>query len=135
MSQWPVLRNTDWLLTVGGKSRSFQRYWNRCFDSAYEGKVDSWAYRWTFSCWSQSGLCILPAHNLVRNIGFGEDATHTRGNGNRLSVRLEQLIFPLSHPLNVVRNYAADHWTEVNIFNDRLIHKVKARLSLFFVRL
>src|SRR3712207_7270498 len=31
------------------------------------------------SCWSQSGLAVVPEVNLVSNIGFGPAATHTRG--------------------------------------------------------
>jgi hypothetical protein len=115
MSLWPALRETDWLLGVGSGSRAFQRYWTGIFDQAYAGKVDSWAYRWTFSCWSQNGLSILPARNLVKNIGFDSDATHTAGTGH-LSLELERVEFPLVHPPCMVRDVEADAWTDLNIY-------------------
>jgi hypothetical protein len=117
MSLWPELRDTDWLLGVGSGSRPFQRYWTDIFDSAYAGKVDTWDYQWTFSCWAQHGLTILPARHLVTNIGFGEGATHTKGN-NILEAELnrESLDFPLTHPPVMVRDVVADKWSDCHVF-------------------
>ena len=129
MNQWLKLRDTDWLLTIGDGNRDFQRYWTRIFDRAYAQKVDSWAYRWTFSCWAQSGLTILPACNLVKNIGFDEDATHTKGNSGRLSkLPLESLTFPLSHPPSIIRDYVADRWSDLNHFKLDRINQIKKKL-------
>lgn len=131
MSQWPKLRNTNWLLTIGDGNRNFQRYWTRIFDQAYAQKVDSWAYRWTFSCWAQSGLTILPALNLVKNIGFDENATHTKsknGSHKLSTLPLESLTFPLSHPSNVIRDYEADRWTEKNHFKHNWNRYIKSQL-------
>lgn len=116
MSLWPELRKSDWLLGVGSGSRFFKHCWTETFDQAYAGKVDSWAYRWTFSCWAQNGLTILPARNLVANIGFGEDATHTQGsNHGGSNLQLEALDFPLAHPLDMVRDVVADRWTDCHM--------------------
>ena len=41
------------------------------------GKPDTWDYQWTYTCLINSGLTIVPACNLVENIGFDESATHT----------------------------------------------------------
>lgn len=118
MAMWPELRDTDWLLSIGDGSRLFQKYWTNIFDIAHEGKkVDSWAYRWTFSCWAQSGLTILPARNLVTNIGFGDDSTHTSDSGHIESRSiLERMDFPLEHPPYMVRDVDADAWTDSHIF-------------------
>jgi hypothetical protein len=115
MSLWLALRDSDWLLGIGSGSRPFQRYWTDIFDQAYANKVDSWAYRWLFSCWVQNGLAILPARNLVINIGFGEDATHTKGS-NSLELKLEALDFPLTHPPYILRDVEADRWTDRHVF-------------------
>jgi hypothetical protein len=42
------------------------------------GRVDSWAIRWYLSVFMREGLALYPAKSLVQNLGFGEDATHTR---------------------------------------------------------
>ncbi|HNY63379.1 MAG TPA: nucleotide-diphospho-sugar transferase [Bacteroidales bacterium] len=38
--------------------------------------INTWDYQATFSIWMKDGLTILPQNNLIKNIGFGEDATH-----------------------------------------------------------
>lgn len=133
MTLWPSLRDTDWLLDIGGGSRIFQWYWTDIFDRAYAGLIDSWAYRWTFSCWAQNGLTILPAKNLVINIGFGSDATHTKiKNKNHIFLPLEALKFPLTHPKGMVRDIKADDWTDQNHFriNAALLFKRAMRKVL-----
>jgi hypothetical protein len=120
MRLWPALRDSNWLLTVGDGSRKFQRYWTRIFDMAYSEQVNSWAYRWTFSCWSQSGLSILPAYNLVKNIGFNTDGTHTQNNSDWLSsLPVRELNMPMSHPSEMIRDYVADSWTDTRVFKIR----------------
>jgi hypothetical protein len=117
MSLWPALRSTDWLLTIGGGSKAFQQYWTKIFDTVYSGQVDTWDYQWTFSCWAQSGFTILPARNLVTNIGFGKDASHTKDNrGAHANLSLEVLEFPLSYPLTMVQDLAADKWSDEHVF-------------------
>ncbi|MGE0011512.1 MAG: glycosyltransferase family 2 protein [Azoarcus sp.] len=117
MSAWPALRNGEWLLSIGHGSRFFASYWRAMFERVHAEAIDSWAYRWTFSCWAQSGLSILPGRNLVSNIGFDEYATNT-GTGNALegATPLESLDFPLRHPGQVVTDVAADNWTDRNVY-------------------
>jgi hypothetical protein len=56
-------------------------------------------------------LTILPNSNLVTNIGLGENATHTRGKGESLSVATELMKFPLKHPPYIIRDKQADDFT------------------------
>lgn len=42
------------------------------------GKSDSWLLRWRWSVFLKDGLTLFPTNSLVRNIGFGPTATHTR---------------------------------------------------------
>ena len=117
MNVWPEIRDGGRLTDIL-HDRLAEKYWTKIFDKAYAGAIDSWAYRWTFSCWVQSGLTVLPSVNLVRNIGFGEDATHTR-NDSKHSLLEEELPFPLSHPPFVLRDAQADEWTQYHHFNTR----------------
>lgn len=131
MSGWPNLRGTDWLSSIGMGSQLFCHYWSDIFDMAYEGKrVDSWAYRWTFSCWVRRGLTVLPARNLVTNIGFGVDSTHASDPNSWLSnLPLENLDFPLRHPHIVRRDAAADQWTDRNLFRIAALPMARTRLE------
>ena len=60
-------------------------------------KLDSWGFIWIFSCWLQNGLSVLPSKNLVRNVGYGSDATHTNKKDRILSnLRELEIDFPLN---------------------------------------
>src|SRR5690606_10966119 len=107
-------------------SRSFQRYWTRVFDSAFERRIDAWSYNWLFSYWSQRGLGIVPARNLISNIGFGPDATHTRSADSTLACQpLERLQLPLRHPKNLTRDTLADGWTDRHVFSIRAATEIR----------
>lgn len=65
------------------------------FNTAYDGKIDAWDYQWLFNCMSQSGISIVPSINLISNIGFGENATHTfEVNSNASSVKTGVINYP-----------------------------------------
>jgi hypothetical protein len=67
------------------------------------------------------GLTILPETNLVTNIGFGADATHTRGIGARESnMPVVPMKFPIDHPTNVEPHLEADEFTFANSFGLKL---------------
>ncbi|MFL2832356.1 MAG: hypothetical protein ACJ0BK_01935 [Coraliomargaritaceae bacterium] len=53
-------------------------YWIRCFYGVWSGKINTWDYQWIFSVLANNGLSVSPAVNLVENIGFSDDATHTK---------------------------------------------------------
>jgi hypothetical protein len=55
------------------------------FDKTFAGEIDTWDYQWSFARLSQSGLSIVPSVNLISNIGFGQDATHTTSDAATLS--------------------------------------------------
>jgi len=51
--------------------------WSNIFDSVATGKVDTWDYQLNYMLMSKSKVSIIPCRNLIDNIGYGEDATHT----------------------------------------------------------
>jgi hypothetical protein len=44
-----------------------------------KGLVNSWAIRWYWSAFNQSGLTVFPPYSLVDNRGFDGSGTHGRG--------------------------------------------------------
>ena len=52
-------------------------YWVKIFREVEKHEIDSWAYSWTYAIFNNDGICINPAKNLITNIGFGAEATHT----------------------------------------------------------
>ncbi len=108
MHHWPEVREGGWLSDVLHDTDAVH-YWSHIFQSTYDGQIDSWAYRWNFSCWLQHGLSILPHTNLVSNIGYGDAATHTVGGDARWStLSAEGLDFPLAHPPFLIRDSRSD---------------------------
>jgi hypothetical protein len=133
MAAWPSLRTRGWLRGIGHGSRAFEAYWHNVFDRVHAQHVNSWAYRWMFSCWTQSGLTILPERNLVSNIGFGDNATHTDAdNPLKDATPLESINFPLRHPSHVIPDLAADLWTDLNIFGITLMNWMRGHFRSFF---
>jgi len=79
-----------------------QKWRQKIFDQVYYQKLDTWDYQWSYAKHLFKGLCIIPRINLVSNIGFGTDATHTWGKAPDYCSFHYELSFPLSHPLTQV---------------------------------
>lgn len=61
-------------------------------------RKDVWDHQWFFSRLYNSTYSIVSTVNLVSNIGFGNDATHTFDEGNRLDkLKLEKISLPLNY--------------------------------------
>jgi hypothetical protein len=103
MMQWPDIRDRR-LFDQYFPKISESYHWEGIFQMVYNGKVDTWAWRWFYSMWANSGLCATPTRNLVENIGFTADATHTHTKWDRIysSMRAEELGPPLTHPATVI---------------------------------
>ena len=133
MKLWPEIRDGGWLNDWLGDKKSVQ-YWTQIFEKVYKGKIDTWDYQWTFACWVQNGLSILPNVNLVSNIGFGFDAIHTKGQSKFNNMKTETMVFPLSHPKYILRDSVADVFTSNSMFSTqpfpiRAINKLKRLLK------
>jgi len=133
MKLWPEIRDGDWLEDWLGDRKSVQ-YWVKIFEKVYQGKIDTWDYQWTFSCWMQSALTILPNVNLVSNIGFGQEAVHTTDKSKVTDMKTEAITFPISHPPGILRDSMADFITEKNMFSGqafmpRAINKLKQTIK------
>lgn len=107
MKRWTEMRDTSFLKDLIGDEVAAKV--SRGFDGVHSGKVDTWDNQWTFAMWLAQGLAILPAVNLISNIGFGANATHTRkANSAVANQPTEAMEFPLKHPVQITRNRAAD---------------------------
>lgn len=109
MQTWSDLKKMD-MINLTCESIYEQRYWNNIFENVFNGVVDTWDYQWLYACWSQSGLSILPNSNLVSNLGFGSDATHTTSKSSRSRLSVTD-IWEIKHPRFVVRDRNADYYT------------------------
>jgi hypothetical protein len=115
MRCWPQLRDSGYVSSLFD-TKAETLYWTNIWDRLVaEGQPDTWDYQWTFTCLINSGLTILPNGNLVRNIGFGADATHTKGEQH--FAKTWNAPPELVHPSFVLRDKDADAYTFDNAYN------------------
>lgn len=92
-------------------NKFFNEFHYKNITKAYQKEIDSWAYLWGFATAVNHGLTILPQKNLVTNIGFGDDATHTLSSkSEKLRIKNEFVVFPLKHPPYVCLHKEADNF-------------------------
>lgn len=54
-----------------------QQFWIRTFEAVHTGlNVTTWAFCLIYAQIKQGGYCVVPNHNLIRNIGFGAEGTN-----------------------------------------------------------
>ena len=75
-------------LDVG--NHDMQVYWSRTFKSNLS---DTWDYQLAYMLMSSFGFCIRPTGNLIVNLGFNENATHTTDSSVLLNNEMDNLLF------------------------------------------
>jgi hypothetical protein len=89
-------------------------------------KRDNWDFKWNLACYANNGLAVVPEKNLVINIGFDDDSTHTSNSSHWLAgLQSESLSFPLRHPLFVYADTGREATLRPTIHNNL---NVKGRL-------
>lgn len=77
MERWPAFKKAGYLKQIFTNER-YSKQWTKYFDQTYTGRLnDVWDWPWVFSVMSNNGLSITPNHNLISNIGFTPEGTHT----------------------------------------------------------
>lgn len=136
---WPEIRDGGWLQDLFDDKKKVE-YWESIFERVYKGKIDTWDYQWGLACWAQSGLIILPNINLISNIGFGQEATHTTGEHKVANLKTEAMHFPLNHPTHKLKDCRADSFTDKLMYStgrkslvERAIKKCSGVYSRIYV--
>ncbi|MBD2087797.1 glycosyltransferase family 2 protein [Trichocoleus sp. ST-U3] len=134
IKQWPEIFESRFLENYLRVPKHYL-FWQKIFQDAYQNKNRScWDYQWLLACWLQHGLKIVPEVNLITNIGFGANATHTFSTENPLGkMGTQEISFPLKHPPFMIRDVEADTLFQENFFDNRsLFTKVKNKLQKSF---
>lgn len=94
-------------------------------EKLYRNGIDTWDYQWGFAKNYQSALSIVPAENMVVNIGFGPDATHTIS-GNSPTQNKMDMKFPIQHPEFMLADEEHDRLYREKMWgsNRNSLHKV-----------
>jgi len=123
MEQCPV-ENYNEILLHFADNQSFNNYWYKVFQQTSNGETNTWDYQWTFACWNQKGLSVIPSVNLVSNLGFSADSTHTSKPSPLANMLTETINLPLKHPNQVVRHQKADTYVECQQFSRPILSRI-----------
>lgn len=80
--------------------------------------LDAWDYQWMYWMWKNNGVCIVPWKNMVANIGFGQNATHTTDQYSIQSKMQRYDLTEIRHPAAIVVNEQADKYERYHILLD-----------------
>lgn len=80
-----------------------KKFWKKFFEQISNGKLEHWDIKWLFAIWNNNGISVTPNVNLVKNVGFGHDATHTFKHDDVMvvdTVELGEIIPPATMAVN-----------------------------------
>lgn len=120
-------------LTSSASHAPYKETWFRNLANTYNKQINTWDYQYAYSNLINNYLSIMPNQNLIKNIGFGEDATHTFGDHPFANLQLgdiDKIIDPtfflpsveadiytqdIEHPINieVKKNIFSRTWKSV----------------------
>ena len=104
-----------------------ETYWNRIFGRIATGHFSTWDYGWISWFWIKGWVSITPAQNLVRNAGFGPEATNTRDVSVETGMeRFGRLIPPFRGPEEI----RADTGLDRAVFKNHLLRQ-EGKLSFW----
>ena len=109
ITRWPAFRDQGWLDRLF-ETQGERDYWRTSFQLVYDGKLDTWDCSWTFAALVNGLLQVVPNENLISNIGFGPDATHTHVEGAHANMPTAPIDCPLKHPDFVLQDIDADRF-------------------------
>lgn len=108
LADWPCFARSS-----HSRYYPFTRQRNQGFQAVHAGLIDTWDYQWHFVISRHHGLVAIPTINLVRNIGFEPNATHTR---NALSLYARNPLGQLFSPFQAPRFMLPDRPFEQAMF-------------------
>jgi len=128
---WPHVRDNNILNEIFEKVR-LSWFWEKMFHIVYQKELNCWGYQWFFACLVKNGLSIVPRVNLISNIGYNENATHTTDPNNKYAnLETHEIQFPLKHPPIIERDSVLDSLLEEEMY----IPHTPSRRNIFKHRL
>jgi len=114
ISGWRKTLPPGRLYRAAGRSMMGTAYWWSTYELMARHQIDTWDAQLVFAAMSGGGLTATPNVNLVENIGFGIDATHTVRTPDHLQP-VGAISLPTA-PVEVVVDERADAWTRRHHF-------------------
>lgn len=100
--------------TVMGRSIPAMAYWSTLFDLLARREIDTWDGQLVYHAMRTGALTATSNVNLIENVGFGGDATHTQRRPDFLRA-VEAIALPIA-AVPVALDRQADRWTRRHVF-------------------
>lgn len=91
--------------------------WYQIFKELKAESIDTWDYQLGLTNYFNNALCIIPNVNMISNIGFGDNATHTKNAVDKYAALPLEEIGEITHPVYFVPDKQADEFTLNDQFN------------------
>jgi hypothetical protein len=113
LKSWKSIKNPLFFLYRHMRQHFFDtdinwyKYWKEKFDLTVNNEIITWwDWQWIYHQLTHHKLSIVPAVNLVTNIGFNADATHTHlANNPAANILTQPIHLPLRHPAQLEPDY------------------------------
>ena len=115
---WAVNCPISKLIEITGSRVNAMR-WRLTFRDAASGRINTWAYRWLATMWSNNWKMLAPNRNLVAYSGW-TDGTHTRRKPKWSELPIKDINFTDKETSieHVVLDAAADAWLGKKVFGE-----------------
>ncbi|MET1053895.1 MAG: nucleotide-diphospho-sugar transferase [Pedobacter sp.] len=111
LSSFPTFKEQEYINNCPSHY-PFKEGWLEALEKTYEGKIDTWDYQYAYANLVNNGLSVIPNSNLISNIGFGTQATHTFDADHIYSAVLNEEITSIKHPQFIIPHVQADIFTQ-----------------------
>ena len=108
MNEWKTTRTKSWWVFKHTKQHIFDsdinwyRLWCAKFNTVASDPGFTWDWQWVYHQLRRRQLSIVPSVNLITNIGFDADATHTHEAVNpAANIPTLAMLFPIQHPVQM----------------------------------
>ncbi|MBU3580978.1 glycosyltransferase family 2 protein [Polynucleobacter sp. AP-Capit-er-40B-B4] len=104
-------------------------YWLKFFKGLRRGVYTFWDAKWLYAIWRVDGLSLSPNVNLSTNIGYGEQATHTKNRMDTHALPIHSLGSTVIDPSCRSIQAEADYYLYDNFYKPTIGGLIKSAIN------
>ena len=132
MLDWPNIKARRSFSKLPKDKWKFHPVYVEFFDKTYKSTKPNWDHQWIFALWKNRGLTVISSKNLVSNIGFSNNASHTTIDDlGRENLLAHEHFPPYKGPKEVQEDILTDKYISVNWFTATYTYYLKIVLLRF----
>lgn len=102
------------------------------YDKLVKNEKDTWDYQWEYALLLNKGLSIVPISNLIENIGFQKNGTHTTDKQDQKIPEIKPITFPLIYNDHFKRDRVYDAYFTERFYSARsLFQKIIDKIRIW----